>query len=114
MKTLLCLSSSPNPDNLYWVKEYIVNNSSVVWVNNYNSFCNYIKMNGLPNAINFVDDLEKNKTGLDCASWLVLYCMDNNKSLPLWAINSSDKTFKDNINKLLYSYKKFYGSTSDK
>ena len=37
-------------------------------------------------------DLENNKeyTGMDCAKWLVNYCLDNNKPLSKYAVHSAN------------------------
>jgi len=114
MRVLLWLDDFRNPDKLEWKKEHVIHDSSVVWVYNYKSFCNYIKIYGLPTAINFDHDLGEDKTGYDCAHWLVNYCLDNNKSLPIWAVHSSNPVGRDNINSLLNNYKNFYGSTNSK
>jgi hypothetical protein len=111
-KTLLWVDDFRNPNKLEWKKECVINNSSVVWVFNYKSFCNYISINGLPTAINFDHDLGEKKTGYDCAQWLVNYCLDNNLKLPLWAVHSSNPIGRDNINSLLNNYKKFYESSN--
>ena len=47
------------------------------------------------------------KTGYDCAKWLVEYCIDNNKSLPKYAIQSANPVGKENINSLLMNFNKF-------
>lgn len=46
------------------------------------------------------------KTGYDCAKWLVEYCLDNNLKLPKWNIQSANPVGKDNINGLLLSFSK--------
>lgn len=92
---------------IIWKEELNVHNSKIIFVSNYNSFCNYIKINGLPKAINFKYTLESSKNGYDCALWLVNYCIDYNLRVPIWAINSSHPD-KDKINKLLLNYNKFY------
>jgi len=50
--------------------------------------------------------LESEKTGYDCAKWLVEYCMDNNKLLPKWNVQSSNSVGKENINQYLKNYRK--------
>ena len=47
---------------------------------------------------------QKEKTGFDCAKWLVDYCLDNNKSLPLYNIQSANPVGKSNIDSLLINY----------
>lgn len=46
---------------------------------NYNEFCNSITEKGLPCSIWFDHDLGQEKSGYDCAKWLVQYCIDNKK-----------------------------------
>ena len=73
----------------------------------------------MPDAICFDHDLgndeyngldphliENEKTGYDCAKWLVDYCMDHQLSLPQWNIQSSNPVGKANINGLLLSFSK--------
>jgi hypothetical protein len=53
-------------------------------VRSYDQFIEWINQNGLPNLISFDHDLGDVKdndyeyTGMDCAKWLVDYCLDNN------------------------------------
>ena len=75
-------------DSLKWCKEQPL----VEWVivRNYNQFVEIIKQRGVPNHISFDNDLSdfdaanaktpnyqpKEKTGYDCAKFLVNYCQD--------------------------------------
>lgn len=87
----------------------------VVWVKNYNEFTNWIETNGLPDGICFDHDLSdihiskstyKEKTGYDCAKWLVDYCIDNNKTLPKFNVQSANPVGKQNIISLLDNFNK--------
>ena len=100
-------------------KEWVV-------VRSYGQFIKWIKENGLPEFISFDHDLgdvpklreelpieewfdlENNRelTGMDCAKWLVNYCLDNNVSLPKWAVHSANPAGYDNIKGLLLSFEK--------
>lgn len=66
-------------------------------VTNYNEFINYIINNGVPDVISFDHDLGhehytdnpdidysqfNEKTGYDCAKWLIDYCLDNELEYP--------------------------------
>lgn len=66
-------------------------------VTNYDEFVNYITNNGVPDVISFDHDLGdehytnnsninysefKEKTGYDCAKWLIDYCIDNDLDFP--------------------------------
>ena len=53
-------------------------------------------------------------TGYDCAKWLVEYCMDNDKDIPPYGIQSANPVGKENIDKLLKSYKNFRSLNKNK
>jgi len=95
----------------------------------YNEFIEWVKQNGLPSIICFDHDLgmevaikarekgmskresrklkQQEKTGHDCAKWLVEYCINNNLDLPKWNVQSHNPIGKENINGLLNGYKKY-------
>jgi hypothetical protein len=107
MKTLLWLDDVRNPLEDYWlVFSPIEQPFIVIWVKKYHEFVSWILENGLPTAICFDHDLSdihinkstyKEKTGYDCAKWLVEYCIDNKKELPLYNIQSANQVGKENI-----------------
>lgn len=93
-------------------------------VRNYDSFVEYIEVNGLPDVISFDHDLAdehyapeeywadivvnrkyqdeaykhyKEKTGLDCAKWLIEYCNENKRALPEIYCHSMNPVGKTNI-----------------
>lgn len=68
-------------------------------VRNYLAFVSWITKNGLPELISFDHDLGESDepTGMDCAKWLVNYCLDNNCKLPRWAVHSANSAGYDNI-----------------
>lgn len=97
--------------------------SEVIWVKSYQQFVEWIIKNGLPDGICFDHDLSdvkeipnsnlvlasdwnNEKTGLDCAKWLVEYCIKHNKPLPLYNIQSANPIGKANIDSYLKSYLK--------
>lgn len=109
-------------------KEYRLNEWVVV--RDYKSFVDYIAGNGLPYLISFDHDLadthytpehlwddydkskewqesqvHQEKTGYDCAKWLVEYCLDNNLNLPLFYCHSMNPVGKDKILGLLNNKK---------
>lgn len=95
-------------------------------VRSYGQFVDWIHKNGLPDLISFDHDLgdvlqlkidlpieqwfdleEKREfTGMDCAKWLVNYCMDNNCSLPEYIVHSWNVSGCDNIKGLLIGFEK--------
>lgn len=101
-------------------------------VRNYNEFVDYIQTNGLPDFISFDHDLADThytpehlwedyeaskawqdaqvhieKTGYECAKWLVEYCMDHEKSLPDYYSHSMNPVGRDNILGTLNNFNKY-------
>ena len=97
-------------------------------VRNFWEFCNYIQKFGLPNFISFDHDLadehyndlfsDKNwssqdsdivlkydeyseKTGYECAKWLVDWCLENSKKIPEFVVHSANPVGKKNIESYL-------------
>ena len=100
----------------------------VTWVNlpagpwsvvrSYKEFCEYITKNGLPYFVTFDHDLSiedqnknpatmqfKEKTGMDCAKWLVEYCIVNNLPFPAYEVHSMNVIGKMNIKSYIESFK---------
>ncbi|WP_353149525.1 cyclic-phosphate processing receiver domain-containing protein [Chryseobacterium sp.] len=87
-------------------------------VRNYEQFVNRILEKGLPELISFDHDLADKqssvqnsreameKTGYDCAKWLVEYCIDNHLDLPEFYCHSMNPVGKENIISLLKNFKK--------
>jgi hypothetical protein len=108
----------PNPA-LYWEDNWAI-------VKNYPEFCKWIKFNGLPEIVSFdhdladvhyevdfddwndltADQLGVEETGLDCAKWLVEYCLDNGFKLPEYWVHSANPVGKKNIQGYLDNAKK--------
>jgi hypothetical protein len=133
-KTLLWLDDLRNPYQGSWLHEYAPDfetKGAVIWVKSYKEFTQWITENELPTLIAFDHDLAdehytpekywndyeaskeyqdsqdyKEMTGLDCAKWLVDFCMDNSKNLPRWIVQSANPVGADNINGYLISYLK--------
>jgi hypothetical protein len=92
----------------------------------YKEFVNLISNTGLPEWIAFDHDLadehysvidtmdwetynkqeNREMTGLDCAKWLVEYCMEHKKPLPKYFIHSMNDVGLHNIKSYLENYKK--------
>jgi hypothetical protein len=47
---------------------------------------------------------QKEMTGMDCAKWLVDYCIANQLTLPLYNIQSANPVGKENIDGLLKNF----------
>lgn len=89
-----------------------------VVVRNYSQFVEVITRNGLPNFISFDHDLAdehyvqsvdysrfKEKTGYDCARWLIEYCMRTAQPLPDWQVHSMNPVGRININQTLSAHR---------
>lgn len=81
-------------------------------VRNYNDFIEWITKNGLPDFISFDHDLADildcgEKTGYDCAKWLVDYCLDNNLACPKFYCHSMNPVGRDKINSLLEQFSSY-------
>lgn len=97
---------SSNLNQFYWEKDWII-------VRNYYEFCNYIQKFGLPDFISFDHDLAdehymdvdnseyEEKTGYECAKWLVDWCLENSLSLPKFVVHSANPIGKQNIESYL-------------
>ena len=123
----LFLDDERFPSDVKWVKLPYVLNWDVV--RSYDEFVEYVTENGVPKYVTFDHDLcdehyrvmqdevnhfEYNdgdltktfdygseKTGYDCAKWLVQYCIDNNFAFPEYEVHSMNpvgsKRIKDYI-----------------
>lgn len=95
-----------NLNQFYWDNNWTV-------VRNYYEFCNYIQKFSLPDFISFDHDLAdehygdidnseyKEKTGYECAKWLVDWCLENSLSLPNFVVHSANPIGKQNIESYL-------------
>jgi hypothetical protein len=103
-----------------WLNLAFGENLDVTWVKDYDEFVKYFKKNEMPYAISFDHDLgneltdhpELNeKTGLDCAKWIVDYCMNNAVRLPKYFVHSANPVGRENIQSYLDNYLKFTNFT---
>lgn len=81
-------------------------------VRSYNEFVEYITNSGMPILISFDHDLAdvltpNEKTGYDCAQYLIEYCLNNNAVLPQYNVHSMNPVGKQNILSLLSNFKKY-------
>lgn len=89
-------------------------------VRSYDEFVAWILKNGLPDVISFDHDLAAihyeqhtwqesfeylEKTGYDCAKWLVNFCAHECISLPKYYIHSMNPVGAENIKNLLNNFK---------
>lgn len=113
-KRLLFLDDIRYPVEAYhYTKQDIFLRKDWHIVRNYEQFVSRILEKGLPEMISFDHDLADEhylepdsqefaeKTGYDCAKWLVEYCMDNYLDLPQFYCHSMNPVGKENIESLL-------------
>lgn len=119
MKTLLwlddCRDPYANPDWL--VFSPIGKDVDVIWCKSYDEFVDYLNQHvPLPDAICFDHDLgdpmaddngQNEKTGYDCAKFLVSMCQNMKLKLPAFNSQSSNPAGKERIISLLNNFKKF-------
>jgi len=128
-QTLLWLDDYRDPMTHDWLVFSPIprENLKVVWVKTYQEFKDWIIDNGLPEAICFDHDLAdehyaigrpsnfqefdysltNEKTGMDCAKWLIQYCIEFKKALPLFNIQSANPVGRKNIQSLLDNFNKY-------
>lgn len=115
---------SSNLNTLYWENDWVI-------VRNFHQFCNYLQKFGVPDFISFDHDLadfhydfkpedyenmseeEMNdkfgsmeKTGYECAKWLVDFCLERGYKLPDYQVHSANPVGKKNIESYLLNAKK--------
>jgi hypothetical protein len=97
-------------------------------VRNYQEFIEQIVLHGIPNIVSFDHDLGEEhinyyfdnggrenppdplkghfteKTGYDCAKWLVEYCTENGLPMPEYLIHSANPVGSENIRAILNRY----------
>jgi hypothetical protein len=112
-------------NKFYWENDWVV-------VKNYTEFVRHIEKNGIPGFVSFDHDLADfhydytpedyenmteeemitkfgsiEKTGLDCAKFLVEYCESKSENIPEYLVHSANPIGKENIQKFLENAKKF-------
>ena len=133
MKNLLWLDDIRNPFIDEEKRVPIGNDKwNINWVLNYEQFVQWIEIYGLPDAISFDHDLAdehytpeyfwddyeeskkfqewrgktyQEKTGMDCAKWLVDFCMDNKVELPKFYVHSANPVGADRIREVFSDLK---------
>lgn len=117
-KTLIWLDDcrDPNDPRVDWlVFSPIGRDVHVVWIQYVDDFFDYIHQHGLPDAICFDHDLAEDsydeRTGYDCAKFVVDYCMEHDLDIPAYNIQSSNPVGKENIQHLMDNYHKYYIKT---
>lgn len=114
-RTLLWLDDCRDPfdTRIDWlVFSPIGRDVDVVWVQNVDEFFAYIDEHGLPDAICFDHDLAEDsydeRTGYDCAKYVVNYCMEHNLDIPAYNIQSSNPVGAENIRHIMDNYHRYF------
>ena len=108
----LFLDDERFPRDVKWVEL-----PPVVWfiVRSYDEFVKLVTEKGCPNIVTFDHDLadahyrgqeSSEKTGYDCAKWLVSYCMNGETIFPKYYVHSLNPIGKENIITYIESYKR--------
>lgn len=109
------------PTQVYWAE--IPKDQHYSVVRNYNEFIEIIELRGLPKFICYDHDLStehyhdigkpsmrydiySEKTGYDCAKWLVAYCAERKIKHPPYIVHSLNSVGKLNIEAYIDSYNK--------
>ena len=117
MDRLIWLDDKRNPFIGDWLEKFspvdLSKLNEVIWIKSYDEFVSNILVNGLPAAICFDHDLgdykgEEEKTGYDCAKFVVDYCISNDCITPYHSVQSDNPPGKENIDKLMQNYVKFF------
>lgn len=77
-------------------------------VYNYKEFCDYIDNNPMPDWVCFDHDLGGEKSGMDCAKYLVAKCQEQKIDIPCYLFQSANPVGIENMKSLLISYHDFY------
>ena len=106
MQRLLWLDDYRNPKN------YLIRDYEITWVKTFEEFCSHLEKNGLPDIVCFDHDLGTEKSGYDCAKYLVNYCQQHNLDIPQYDIQSSNVVGKENIRSLMDNWHRLFISKS--
>ncbi|QEG22229.1 cyclic-phosphate processing receiver domain-containing protein [Mariniblastus fucicola] len=113
MLTLLWLDDERNPAEQRWQSCFPIQHATIQWVKSYAEFAEWILEHSIPDAICFDHDLGDGPSGMDCAKWLVDFCLDHDEKLPQWNIQSANPIGKRNIEALLKSFERVQGESTD-
>lgn len=94
--------------------KYLINDDiDIIWCKSYDEFIKTLNEVKSIYSVYFDHDLgdinnpEGEKTGYDCAKYLIDFCIDNNIKLPKFYSQSDNGPGRENIIKLLENYKRF-------
>ena len=98
-----------------WLDDFrapmIPQTETIAWVKNYDEFVGQVKAFGKHISeciVHFDHDLGEDKSGYDCAKWLVDWCIENDYAVPDYDIQSSNPVGRQNIESVFESYWKVF------
>ena len=129
MSYFLFLDDYRIPEDAFdYTKNELYINKKWLVVRSYDDFVKFIQENGVPHTVSFDHDLAdahytqeeiipydsyEEKTGFDCATWLINYCMDNKLQLPTGIlIHSMNPVGSKNIKSVFSTYNKVFNLPS--
>lgn len=119
---LLFLDDIRTPKQVTWISLPSRENCDWKIVRSFKGFCNaindnWLKEGALPEFISFDHDLAEidcdksggwiEKTGFDCAQWLIDFCIDKKLSFPKFEVHSLNPIGKKRIISLIESFNNF-------
>lgn len=130
MTYVLFIDDERNPDDVTWVQ--FPRDETTFVVRSYDAFVEHVTKCGMPdfvcfdhdladehyvamlkensdnpvNLLNTIVDYGVEKTGYDCAKWLVDHCADNNYKFPDFVVHSMNPIGRDRIIKYVANAKK--------
>jgi hypothetical protein len=87
---------------------------NAIWVKSYDeavaAMRNAVEVMNMPITltIDFDHDLGEEKSGYDCAKWLIDWCLENGYGVPDYDIQSSNPVGRQNIESVFESYWKVF------
>jgi hypothetical protein len=105
----LFLDDIRDPSWVHWMRLPRPPGEEWVIVRSHEEFVGAIQERGLPDFISFDHDLDQEGqieyelTGMDCAKWLVEFCLDADLAVPEFSVHSQNPPGRDNIQGLLSS-----------
>lgn len=94
--------------------KYLINDDiDIIWCKSYDEFVKTLNKVKTLDSVYFdhdlgdIDNPDGEKTGYDCAKYLIDFCIDNNIKLPKFYSQSDNGPGRENIIKLLENYKRF-------
>jgi hypothetical protein len=111
MKYSLFLDDIRTPEQVTWIR---LPQRTYKIVRNYREFVEYIEQHGMPEFVSFDHDLSDEhydprwtatdtteKTGLDCAKWLIEYSRQNKQKFPDYRVHSMNPVGRQRIHQTI-------------